>query len=186
MAAPRKDNVKQKILSSTEELIQVKQLNEISLAEIAKAAGISKGTLYYHYNSKDEILLDVTSAFLDEQLLDLIKWTQDKSKDTSIHRLVMYVVKRALLSTTIRMHLIYNAILGNEEVRLKLLERYAIFQNQIAQKIKERANAIDGDFAAWLILLICDGLNVQQQLKNSTFDIEKFTDELVNLAKRFE
>ncbi|MEG1806033.1 MAG: TetR/AcrR family transcriptional regulator, partial [Clostridia bacterium] len=103
MAAPRKDNVKQKILKSTEELIQVKQLNEISLAEIAKAAGISKGTLYYHYNSKDEILLDVTSAFLDEQLLDLIKWTQDKSKDTSIHRLVMYVVKRALLSTTIRM-----------------------------------------------------------------------------------
>lgn len=186
MAAPRKDNVKQKIIEATEKLIQEKQLNDISLAEIAKATGISKGTLYYHYNSKDEILLDVTSAFLDEQMLDLIKWTQDKTKDTSIHRLVMYIVKRALFSTTTRVHLVYNAMLGNEEVRQKLLERYAVFQHQIANKLKERSSKLDSEFASWLILLICDGLNVQQQLKNSDFDIQNFTENLVELAKIFE
>lgn len=186
MAAPRKDNVKAKIISSCEQLISVKQLKDISLAEIAKHAGISKGTLYYHYNSKDEILLDVTSTFLDEQLLDLVKWTSDKTKDTSIHRFVMYVIKRALVSASTRLYLIYNAVIGNEEIREKLLERYSIFQKQIAQRIRERTSVINDDFTAWLLLVICDGINIQQQLRNDSFDTEKFTDNLVELAKRFE
>ena len=47
MAAPRKDNIKEKILQATTELLKTTALAEISLAEIAAAAGISKGTLYY-------------------------------------------------------------------------------------------------------------------------------------------
>ena len=47
MAAPRKDNIKEKILQATTELLKTTALADISLAEIAAAAGISKGTLYY-------------------------------------------------------------------------------------------------------------------------------------------
>ena len=52
MAAPRKDNIKEKILQATTELLKTTALAEISLAEIAAAAGISKGTLYYHYKMR--------------------------------------------------------------------------------------------------------------------------------------
>ena len=60
MAAPRKDNVKELILNATEELLEHKKLSDISLAEIAREAGISKGTLYYHYKNKNDILFDIT------------------------------------------------------------------------------------------------------------------------------
>ena len=40
MAAPRKDNVKELILNATEELLEHKKLSDISLAEIAREAGI--------------------------------------------------------------------------------------------------------------------------------------------------
>ena len=83
MAAPRKENVKDIIMNATEELLQENSLADISLASIAKAAGISKGTLYYHYKVKEDILLDITDRYLDEQWNDLIKWTEDKGKDTS-------------------------------------------------------------------------------------------------------
>ena len=43
MAAPRKDNIKEKILQATTELLKTTALADISLAEIAVAAGISKG-----------------------------------------------------------------------------------------------------------------------------------------------
>jgi AcrR family transcriptional regulator len=52
MAAPRKDNVKGKILDAAEALLQTKNLSDISLAEIAALAGVSKGTLYYHYKTR--------------------------------------------------------------------------------------------------------------------------------------
>ncbi len=46
MAAPRKDNIKEKILQATTELVKTTALAEISRAEIAAADGISKATLY--------------------------------------------------------------------------------------------------------------------------------------------
>ena len=92
MAAPRKDNVKELILNATEELLEHKKLSDISLAEIAREAGISKGTLYYHYKNKNDILFDITDKYLDQQYQDLITWTEDETKDTSLHRLVKYVL----------------------------------------------------------------------------------------------
>lgn len=86
MAAPRKDNIKEKILQATTELLKTTALADISLAEIAAAAGISKGTLYYHYKTKNEVFLDITQRFLDEQWEDLIRWTENKEKDTSLNR----------------------------------------------------------------------------------------------------
>ena len=92
MAAPRKDNVKELILYAAEELLLTKKLSDISLAEIAACAGISKGTLYYHYKNKNEILFDITDKYLNEQYRDLIAWTEDAAKDTSLHRLLLYLM----------------------------------------------------------------------------------------------
>ena len=94
MAAPRKDNIKEKILLATAELLKTHPLAELSLADIAAAAGISKGTLYYHYKTKNEIFMELTEDFLREQWEDLIRWTENKEKDTSLERLVRYVADR--------------------------------------------------------------------------------------------
>ena len=46
MAAPRNDNVKEKILDAATGLLDTQTFADISLAEIAAAAGVSKGTLF--------------------------------------------------------------------------------------------------------------------------------------------
>ena len=58
MAAPRNDNVKEKILDAATGLLDTQTFADISLAEIAAAAGVSKGTLYYYYKNKTDILFD--------------------------------------------------------------------------------------------------------------------------------
>ena len=76
MAAPRKDDVRELIIKATEDLLQTKKISDISLAEIADCAGISKGTLYYHYKSKNDILFDITDRYLDEQYENLVAWVE--------------------------------------------------------------------------------------------------------------
>ena len=56
MAAPRNDNIKEKILESASKLLQTRTFGDISIADIAKAAGVTKGSIYYYYNSKEDLL----------------------------------------------------------------------------------------------------------------------------------
>ena len=164
MAAPRNDNVKEKILDAATGLLDTQTFADISLAEIAAAAGVSKGTLYYYYKSKTDILFDLTNRYLDRQWDELIAWTENKDKDTSVHRLVKYVVERNTASAGMRLHLIHAAMLGDEALRARL----------IAEKIAERTDVVSADYLTQLILLASDGMIVQEALRNDNFDAAAF------------
>jgi AcrR family transcriptional regulator len=106
MAAPRKDNVKGKILDAARGSAADRKIFRTSpCAEIAALAGVSKGTLYYHYKNKTDILFDITDRYLSKQWDELVSWTENREKDTSMHRLVKYVVERNVASANIRLHL---------------------------------------------------------------------------------
>ena len=174
MAAPRGDDVRAIIMDTTEELLADGSFDDLSLAKIAKTAGVSKGTLYYYYKTKEDILLDITDRFLATQWEDFLSWTENKEKDTQLHRLAKYVLQRNVQETGPRMHLIYHASLGNEAIREQLVDRYRKFEKLIAEKIAERTQAVDADYLSWLLLLISDGIIVQKGLKNADLDLEQF------------
>ena len=184
MAKPRNDNVREIILKGTERMLEKKALADISLAEIAREAGISKGTLYYYFKNKDEIIFTITDKYLSEQWDDLIKWTEDSRKDTSLNRLIGYILQRDIAAVGTRMHLIYAAMLGNEHTRKKLIERYTQFNRLIAEKIGERTDRLPADYLAWLVLLVSDGLIIQQTLKNKDLDIDGFIRQSAEFVKR--
>ena len=168
MAAPRNDNVKEKILDAATGLLDTQTFADISLAEIAAAAGV------YYYKNKTDILFDITNRYLDRQWDELIAWTENKDKDTSVHRLVKYVVERNTASAGMRLHLIHAAMLGDEALRAKLIDRYAAFERLIAEKIAERTDVVSADYLTQLILLASDGMIVQEALRNDNFDAAAF------------
>lgn len=176
MAAPRKEDIKTKIRTATKNLMEKKMLADISLAEIAAEAGVSKGTLYYYYKTKNDILFDITDEYLEQQWQDLIAWTENPEKDTSLHRLVKYVIERNIATPPMRMHLLCDAITGNEEIRQKLTTRYGEFETLIAEKLGERTDKLPPAYFSWLILFVSDGLFIQKLLGNPDMDIEEFID----------
>lgn len=173
MAAPRKDDVKAAVLNAAEVLLETGTWSDISLADIARQSGVSKGTLYYHYKAKGEILFDLADRYLSEQWDDFVRWTENKEKDTSLQRLAKYVVERDIASAGLRMHLLCEAQAGDEVLREKLVRRYGEFQRLISGKIAERAH-VSADFLTWLLLLVSDGIIVQEAIQNSAFDTNAF------------
>ncbi|MBQ0136343.1 MAG: TetR/AcrR family transcriptional regulator [Oscillospiraceae bacterium] len=184
MAAPRKENVKDIIMDATVELLENQALDDISLAKIATTAGISKGTLYYHYKTKEDILIDITNRFLDQQWDDFLIWVDNKEKDTSLHRLCKYVIERNVKYVGPRYHLLSAAFLGNEKIRMLFIDRYREFQQLISTKIAERTDGDYADYLAWTALLISDGLIIQKLLNNENLDVDEFivrTDKLIEV-----
>lgn len=173
MAAPRKDDVKSAILEAAQILLETGTWGDISLADIAKQSGVSKGTLYYHYKTKGEILFDIADHYLSQQWDDFIRWTEDKEKDTSLQRLVKYVMERDIASAGLRMHLLCEAQAGDQVLREKLVRRYGEFQRLISEKIAQRTR-LSADFLTWLLLLVSDGIIVQAAIQNSAFDAQGF------------
>ena len=75
-ASKKNHNMKEKILLTSIDLMTKNGINNTSLADIAREVNISKGTLYYHYSSKDDIIFDIADNHLNiisEALLDCLK-----------------------------------------------------------------------------------------------------------------
>lgn len=184
MAAPHNDNIKGKILESATALLQEKSFNEVSLSEIAGKAGVTKGSVYYYYKNKDDIIYDIADGYLQTLYDDLIAWVENREKDTSLPRLLRYALTRGVddPGKSLRLHLTLDAIAGNEQIRQKLLKRYHTFRTVIGEKIAERrdqSSSEDGWYEGWLVLTVIDGLMIQKLLGNDDIDIEAFTEEFV-------
>ena len=176
MAAPRNENIKEVILEKTAELMEEKGIGSISLANIADACGISKGTLYYHYTTKEDIIFDITDRYLSQQEELLYLWTGDASKDTSLNRFLMYVLQRSYHEIGPRLQLYYAACYGNDALRQKLIDRYRRYQRIIAEEVLKRDDIPEdkAGYFAWLALLLSDGLSLQAELGDPDFNADRF------------
>ena len=129
MAAPRmNDDVQKMILDAAEDLLAQKSLKEVTLAQIADHANVAKGTVYYYFKNKEDILFAIFDRYLADQWKQLNDWTSNTAKDTRLPRLIKYVLARDIDKTGIRLHFIFEAADGNEVLRQKLMERYLKFE----------------------------------------------------------
>ena len=175
MAAPRmNDDVQKMILDAAEDLLAQKSLKEVTLAQIADHANVAKGTVYYYFKNKEDILFAIFDRYLADQWKQLNDWTSNTAKDTRLPRLIKYVLARDIDKTGIRLHFIFEAADGNEVLRQKLMERYLKFEKEIAAKIQKRQDNVDSDYLSWLTLMVSDGLIIQKTLGNDQLDTDRF------------
>lgn len=185
MAAPRmNDDVQKMILDAAEDLLAQKSLKEVTLAQIADHANVAKGTVYYYFKNKEDILFAIFDRYLADQWKQLNDWTSNTAKDTRLPRLIKYVLARDIDKTGIRLHFIFEAADGNEVLRQKLMERYLKFEKEIAAKIQERQDNVDSDYLSWLALMVSDGLIIQKTLGNDQLDTDRFIAETEQYIRR--
>jgi AcrR family transcriptional regulator len=161
---------RQHILQTANRLMMEKGVKETSLADIAREAGISKGTLYYYYASKDDLIYDVTQQHFSAITDNLLKWVEN-TKGISSFREVLKAVVGAMLEaetrTKLHLYLLQEAVLNNEPLRARFRETYAEWRNLVYNELYKLAGKMDIEHnqaraLSFLVVAIIDGLIIQR------------------------
>lgn len=171
------ENIKELILKETENLLQKKNFSDISLRDVAENCHISSGTIYYYYQNKSDIVYDIFSKRIDELYSELIVWIDNKEKDTSLHRIVKFVLLKGTGSPSLRINLLAECTNGNQVLKEKMISKYNSFNDSIYKRLEGEYGQEEAKFLSWLILILTDGAIVHKGLQNSSFDFEKFVAE---------
>ena len=102
--AQRKDKsqaMREKILNTATQLFIQKGSEKTSMQDIAQTAGISKGAIYHHFKSKDEIVLAVIRSRQEMMEEEIKQWLKDTENLTGREQL-QTILKSNLESQTAR------------------------------------------------------------------------------------
>lgn len=159
---------KQKIMDTATRLFLKQGASETSLAAIAKELGISKGTLYYYYPSKNELIFDITERHMNQITGDLLSWVESIGKDKDPVDVLEYVFKTILGAETrgkLHIYLIHEAISGNAALRKRFRETYKEWRRMLEYGLdKVMKGKDDHKVRAELILTVIDGALIQHML----------------------
>jgi AcrR family transcriptional regulator len=170
--AKRIDLSNDKIIEATEELIANKGANDFSLADVAKATNISKGTLYYHYPTKDSLILDILERHMRALSSDYDAWLlRHKEEGISEERFLSVILYKGVSlfnKAKIHIYLINECVKSNKTLSNKYRDLWNSWEKKIETGIKTYFPTIkDYEAFAYLIMLLTDGLSVQEALGNS-------------------
>jgi AcrR family transcriptional regulator len=72
--------VKEKITGQSIRLFEKKGFSETSIQDIVDSLGVTKGTFYYYFSSKEELLMDIHLGYIDGLLFHQEQILKDASK----------------------------------------------------------------------------------------------------------
>jgi AcrR family transcriptional regulator len=160
---------KGKILEVATDLFINKGIMSVSTNEIAKKAGVSKGTIFHHFTNKQDLVLSVLSNFFNTEMLEMLEIV--KSNKTSmetieiiIDQTLKYAVEKPNFSAfLINVFVEYSHISDDDEKS----ELYKIIEDffhplidQVATMLKQLGIKNTGQKARILTGLL-DGLGFQ-------------------------
>ncbi|WP_196592651.1 TetR/AcrR family transcriptional regulator [Pectinatus sottacetonis] len=150
------NNTRQKILQAAGRVINSKGITALTLAAVAKEAGVSKGGLLYHFASKDELIKGINDFFMQNFISDV-----EHTADNDVYNAGRWT--RAYIKNTFKQ-------LDNEfEINTALLSVAATKPNLVkstANYLKTVQNHIENDhinpILSTVIRLAVDGIYYNQ------------------------
>ena len=186
----KKLNKRKAIAKSTCDLFITKGFVNISISEIAKVAGIGKGTIYEYFINKEDIVFELMSC-LQEDYDPKLKESLEKSQ--SIQEKIKYLFSLYLsddpiVQTQRKIYKEFLAITLNNpstaiiEYQNNMMDKYTNILLEIMQEgIKNNElKEISIDFVP-SIFATMDGFFIARKSKE---DIEKYIDNLSNLLEK--
>ncbi|MCW9130189.1 TetR/AcrR family transcriptional regulator [Bacillus paramycoides] len=183
MAKPNVIN-KQKLLEAAKEIIAEHGMEKLTLKAVAESAQVTQGTVYYHFKTKDQLLLEVTESFCKAS------WEQI-GKDVKLEKALQSAKSRCVKDSMYH-HLFFQLIasgLQNDTMKEKIGELLQ-YENQELKGVlgKKVGGAITSQISTetWSILCnaLIDGLALQA-LFNPSFSTDKVYGDLYMLLGEF-
>jgi AcrR family transcriptional regulator len=176
---------KRKIFETSIELFAKKGYEATSIDEITAVVGVAKGTLYYHFNSKEDIF-----RYLIEQGMDLLKksiYIKTRHTKGALEKLrrVIEIQIKIIIKYEEFMLLLLSHIWGNEKRNLVFRQYVFEYIEEITKVIEEgKAEGVirNGDsevMASGIFGLICSAMIYKLKMKEQ-IDIKCMTEQFIS------
>lgn len=175
-----KDN-RQKIIDTTIDIIGERGIDKTSLAQISKVSGLSKGTIYYYYASKNDLIFDIADLHMDRISTTLLSMLENENQ-ISWEKLLTAFFETLLNSETrsrLHLYLVREAVSGNGSLKKRFQKTYAQWFTMVDQaQSKMRGEEFNVQAKSKFLVALVDGFILQVLLET---DRPKIND-IVNLA----
>ncbi|MGE5391649.1 MAG: TetR/AcrR family transcriptional regulator [Deltaproteobacteria bacterium] len=183
-----KNNIstRQLILQTASRLMMEQGVTNTSLADIAREACISKGTLHYYYPLKSDLVYDVTQEHFDLVTSRLIEWTEQTRGQASFSDIVRVVVNgflEAETRTKLHLYLLQEAVLNNEELRVRFQDTYREWRKLLKDELDKQAVLLGFSqqevmALSFMLVAIIDGLIIQRIVGGDAIPLQDIADYL--------
>lgn len=132
----RRNKKKQQIIDAAKVVVSERGSTNASLQAIADEAGMSKGALYYHYNSKSTIFYDImdqVSSRAKQLITDTQTKNMSKEEITTAMKDIFRVTAVDSPESRLFIHLVYEGILGDEQLAEKFKDKYEQWVSSIEE-----------------------------------------------------
>ncbi len=171
---------KNEILDAALEVFSELGLQGASVDDVVERSGLSKGTLYWYFKSKDTLISVLMKRFFAQEL-GKVRELQ-RGPGTVRERLLRYsrevetVVKRMPRALTLEF---YAVAVRQKSVRAFMGQLYVRYCGELAALIREGVDRgefakLDADQSAAAITGLCEGLILLWALEPNAFPFEKF------------
>lgn len=189
-----KEEKRRNIALSCRELLLEHGINKLTISQIAKTAGIGKGTIYEYFDNKEDIVFEIITTFIAEHekkllaLLDVTSTTKEKlfhffyllfEDESNRKHLMIYkeFLAISLVNETEKM------LVFSEQCR----DKFIIILNQILEEGRKSGEVDKGILiSASSLVLFTTGLVVDSRLSNFSVkkEIDMFLDMLLPNKKK--
>lgn len=176
------------ILTVASSLISELGIKETSLKRISEEAGISKGTLYYYYSAKEDIIYDIADSNLKQITDELIAWVDNVDANVLAETILKTLFEKILEAETrgkLHLYLLNDAITSNNSLAEKFEKRYNDWRETLIFGLNKVLPKKKGDNSAlsYLILALLDGLIIQKMCGTKDIPVDEIIDIIINANK---
>lgn len=193
MPSTRKIDSSERLLKAAIKLFVRKGYKGSSVAEITKEAGFTRGALYCHFETKEQLAREIIKLFEEKYLNSMMDYVE-KEGGNALDRFQKMMCFNVWFAgehpdLCLFMTMISAEMCGSRnrlEPSLKLVYRkWGEFITRILQegkRTKEFKKEIDPRMMAWVIIGVHDGVLLQKEMNRETIDLKSYTKQFKNLV----
>lgn len=181
MGKIKDDSVKERILDASIKLFLAHGFAGTTVKELTDTAGVAKGTLYWYYKSKNQLLEEIIDKYSEELYDGAVKRVGACKGDFKTKFKLFYKFVTELAREKRELLLVSNTLLGElmgsgteaEEKMKKVHTKLHDFAKDLLDKGKKEKvikKGLDTDLHAHIIMANFIGMHLQWCLKGDLFD----------------
>ncbi|MCW7753058.1 TetR/AcrR family transcriptional regulator [Desulfobotulus sp. H1] len=175
------------ILDAATRLFLDKGVDKASLSDIASGAGVSKGTLHYHFASKNDLIFAITEAHMESITAELLRVLDHRGENPEeLFSLLMTSLLEARTRGRLHLHLVGEAVGDNSVLGKRIETSYQRWEEMLSAALlrlfpgHRAAGAV-----ASLMIAIIDGFIIQDLIRQNELPLSLLIESLMAMNRSF-